>query len=181
MSLSTVSPEQAKRLLEQGAILVDIRDPDEHAREKIAVAHHLPLGKLDEADLAVHLGRPVIFHCKSGVRTLANAHRLAELSGECEAFILGGGLDAWKKAGLPVFADRTQPLELRRQVQVGAGGLAFAGTLLGLLLSPWFFIVPLFVGAGLLTAGITGFCGMARVLARMPWNRALSRPIVHQM
>ena len=172
MSLPTISPDRAKRLLDQGAILVDIREADEHAREKIAGSTLLPLSKLDEADLAVHEGRPVLFHCKSGARTLANSPRLAgKLDAGCDAYIVEGGLDAWKKAGLPVVADRRQPLELQRQVQIAAGGLAFFGTLLGLLASPWFFAVPLFVGAGLLNAGITGFCGMARLLMRMPWNR----------
>jgi rhodanese-related sulfurtransferase len=177
MSLPTISPDRAKLLLEQGAILVDIREADEHAREKIAGATLLPLSKLDEADLAVHNGRPVLFHCKSGARTLANSPRLAgKLGAGCDAYIVEGGLDAWKKAGLPVVADRRQPLELQRQVQIAAGGLAFFGTLFGLLVSPWFFAVPLFVGGGLLNAGVTGFCGMARVLMRMPWNRVHYRP-----
>ena len=93
----------------------------------------------------------------------------------CDAYIVEGGLDAWKKAGLPVVTDRRQPLELQRQVQIGAGSLAFGGTLLGLLVSPWFLVVPLFVGGGLILAGVTGFCGMARLLARAPWNRAAYR------
>ena len=53
-----------------------------------------------------------------------------------------------------------------------AGSLALAGTLLGAFVSPWFYILPGFVGAGLLTAGVTGFCGMALLLMRAPWNRA---------
>ena len=173
MPFPTVDPATAKRLLERGAILVDIREADEYARENIPGARHLPLSKLDEMDLAVHEGQPVIFHCKSGMRTLGNAPRLAAKSGEsCQAYVLAGGLDAWKKAGLPVATDRRQPLELQRQVQIGAGLLALLGTLLGLLLSPWFFAVPLFVGAGLLTAGVTGFCGMAILLVHAPWNKA---------
>ena len=90
--------------------------------------------------------------------------------------LVEGGLDAWKAAGLPVTVDRRQPLELQRQVQIGAGSLAFLGTALGLLVSPWFLAVPLFVGAGLITAGVTGFCGLARLLARAPWNRAAYGP-----
>ena len=173
MSLSKISPLNARRLLDQGAILVDIREADEHAREKVLGAHHLALSKLDEADLALHEGKPVIFHCKSGARTMRNASRLAQkVSGACEAFIVDGGLDAWKKAGLPVVTDRRQPIELQRQVQIGAGSLAFLGTLLGLFVSPWFFAVPAFVGAGLIMAGVTGFCGMASILMRAPWNRA---------
>ncbi|OKO84633.1 membrane protein [Bradyrhizobium sp. NAS80.1] len=174
MSLPTIKPSEARRLLDNGALLIDIREADEHAREKIPGAHHLPLSKLDEADLAVHRGKPVIFHCKSGMRTLANAPRFAAKLGEtCEAYIVEGGLDAWRKAGLPVVSDRRQPLELQRQVQIGAGSLAFVGTLLGLFVSSWFFAVPAFVGAGLITAGVTGFCGMARILMRAPWNRSV--------
>lgn len=172
MPLPTISPDKAKRLLDDGAILVDIREADEHAREKIVGAHHLPLSSLEDADLAVRAGKPVLFHCKSGARTRTHASRLAGKVGErCDAYIVEGGLDAWKTAGLPVVTDRRQPIELQRQVQIGAGGLALVGTLLGLLVSPWFFVVPLGVGAGLMTAGITGFCGMARLLVRMPWNR----------
>lgn len=174
MSLPKISPQQAEQMLDDGAILVDIREPDEHARERIADAKHMPLSRLDEADLSLHRGRPVIFHCRSGARTAGNAPRLAaKLGGECQAYIVDGGLAAWRSAGLPVVTDRRQPIELQRQVQIGAGSLAFFGTLLGLLVSPWFFAVPLFVGAGLMNAGITGFCGMARVLMHMPWNRAI--------
>jgi rhodanese-related sulfurtransferase len=173
MSLPKISPAEAKRLMSQGAILVDIREADERVREQLAGAHHLPLSKLDEADLALHEGKPVIFHCRSGARTAAHAARLAgKVGGACDAFIVEGGLDAWKKAGLPVVTDRRQPIELQRQVQIGAGGLAFLGTILGLFLSPWFFVVPAIVGAGLFMAGVTGYCGMALMLARAPWNRA---------
>ena len=103
MSLPRIRPAEALRLLQQGATLVDIREADEHAREKITGVHHLPLSKLDEANLALHEGKPVIFHCKSGARTAGNASRLAQkVGGACEAFVLEGGLDAWRKAGLPL-------------------------------------------------------------------------------
>jgi rhodanese-related sulfurtransferase len=174
MTLPTVTPEQARRLIDEGAILIDIREADEHARERIPGAHHLALSRLDEADVAVRQGKPVIFHCRSGARTLSNAGRLADRFGsDCEAYAVEGGLDAWRKAGLPVVADRRAPLELQRQVQIGAGSLAFLGTLLGLTVSPWFFAIPLFVGGGLTVAGVTGFCGMAVLLMRAPWNRAV--------
>ena len=98
MSLPKISPAEAERLLHQGAILVDIREADERAREKVTGAHHLPLSKLDEADLALHEGKPVIFHCKSGARTMGNASRLAQkVGGSCEAFIIEGGLDGARR------------------------------------------------------------------------------------
>jgi rhodanese-related sulfurtransferase len=174
MTLPTVTPEQARRLVAEGAILIDIREADEHAREHVPGAHHLPLSRLDEADVPVGHGNPLIFHCRSGTRTLSNAGRLADrFGGDCEAYAVEGGLDAWRTAGLPVATNRRAPLELQRQVQIGAGSLAFLGTLLGLTVSPWFFAVPLFVGGGLTVAGVTGFCGMAVLLMRAPWNRAV--------
>ncbi|MCF2525065.1 rhodanese family protein [Bradyrhizobium sp. G127] len=176
MTLQTVSPEKACQMLSDGAILVDIREADEHARERIAAARHLPLSKLEEADAELHRGKPVIFHCRSGHRTLANSLRLEAYAGQdCEAFVVEGGLDAWRKAGLPVVTDRRQPLEIQRQVQIAAGGMGLAGVLLGVFVSPGFFIVPGFIGAGLLFAGLTGTCGMARVLKFAPWNRGIMR------
>ncbi len=100
MALPKIDPTAARRLLKQGAILVDIREADEFARENIAGADHLPLSRLHEADLAVKAGNTVIFHCKSGARTSMNASRLAaKVNGACQAFILDGGLDAWKRSG----------------------------------------------------------------------------------
>jgi len=177
MSLPKISPQEAKRLVAEGAILIDIRESDEHARSHIPGAYHLAMSRYEPSLLAASSGKTLIFHCRSGARTQANAARLGAGAGAtCQAYILEGGLDAWKAAGLPVVIDRRQPLELQRQVQIGAGSLAFFGTLLGLLLSPWFFAIPLFVGAGLMTAGITGFCGMARLLVHAPWNRVADEP-----
>jgi hypothetical protein len=72
---------------------------------------------------------------------------------------------------LPVVKDPRRPLELLRQVQIGAGSLILLGVLLGFLVTPWFYVISAGVGAGLLTAGLTGFCGMAHLLVRAPWNK----------
>jgi rhodanese-related sulfurtransferase len=177
MSLPTIAPTEAKRLLEQGAILVDVRERDEHARECIAGARSVPLSRIDHSELALHPGEIAIFHCRSGARTLANGPRLAgRLDQDCQAFILEGGLDAWRRAGLPTLVDRRRPLELQRQVQIAAGSLVVLGTLLGAFVSPWFLAIPGFVGAGLVNAGLTGLCGMARALMHAPWNRPEQAP-----
>lgn len=170
--MKTITPQDAARLLHEGATLVDVREPDEHARERIPGARNLPLSRLEEAELAVHQGRPVLFHCRSGARTQGNAARLAAKAGACEAYVVEGGLQAWKQAGLPVAEDRRQPLELMRQVQIAAGTMVVLGVLLGVLVSPWFLALSGFVGAGLVFAGVTGTCGLASLLRLMPWNRA---------
>jgi rhodanese-related sulfurtransferase len=171
MSLPHVSPTDAKALLDRGAVLIDVREPDEHARERIPGATSAPLSAIAETQLTGKEGQVVIFHCKTGNRTKANSRRLADTAG-CEAFILDGGLDAWRKAGLPVKKDKKQPLEMNRQVQIAAGGLALAGAVLGSTLHPAFFALSGAVGAGLMFAGISGTCAMASILRVMPWNRA---------
>lgn len=173
MTLQTISPERAKALIDAGAVLVDIREPDEHAREHIPRARLQPVSLLQQGAIQAFGGSPVIFHCKSGGRTQSHAARLAAFA-NCEAYILDGGLDAWKRAGLPIATDRSQPLELMRQVQLAAGSAVVLGIALGALLSPWFYLLSAFVGSGLIVAGATGFCGLARALRMLPWNRRLT-------
>lgn len=107
MPLRTISPAEARRLVGAGAILVDVREADEHARESIPGTHLLPLSRLDEDDLALRPGKAVIFHCRSGARTRTHDARLAAKAGDArEAYVLEGGLEAWKSAGLPVSTDQ---------------------------------------------------------------------------
>jgi rhodanese-related sulfurtransferase len=170
MSLPTISPVEAKRLMDQGATLVDIRGPDEFARERIPGAENRPLDRLSGIDGGNGIA---IFHCRSGQRTSMNAAKLAQAA-SCDAYIVEGGLDAWKKAGLPVERDRSQPIELQRQVMIAAGSLVLLAVVLGQFVAPAFYALAAIVGAGLTFAGISGWCGMAKVLALMPWNRAAS-------
>jgi rhodanese-related sulfurtransferase len=167
MSLPTITPAEAKRLIAQGATLIDIRETDEHAREHIAVAQNRPLGTL--TDLGSVSG-PIIFHCRAGKRTTDNGSKLAQAA-KCQAFILEGGIEGWKQAGLPVVVDASQPIEINRQVMIAAGSLVLIGVLLGALVNPGFYALPGIIGAGLVFAGVSGFCGMAKLLALMPWNR----------
>ena len=174
--MKTIPPHAARTLLEQGALLVDIRERDEHARERIPGASCVPVSQLADAPLLRGAaGRVVLFHCRSGMRTQANAAALQAATG-CEAYVVEGGLDAWKRAGLPVTGDAGAPLELGRQVQVTVGALLLVASALAATVSPWFVLVDAALGAGLLFAGVSGFCGMARLLARMPWNHALRAP-----
>jgi rhodanese-related sulfurtransferase len=173
MELKPLSPDAARELIGQGALLVDIRALDEHARERIAGARHASLAQLAQGMATIEGANAVIFHCRSGTRTQMNAGRLAACV-DGDAYVLDGGLDAWKRAGLPVITDARQPLELQRQVQIAAGSLALLGAVLGATVSPWFHLLSGFIGAGLVFAGVSGFCGLARVLMKAPWNRRAS-------
>jgi rhodanese-related sulfurtransferase len=170
--LKTISPQHAAELVRSGAALIDIREADEQARERIPGARHHALSLIGNGDVARQGDLVLVFHCRSGARTHGNAARLAAAARGCETYMLEGGLDAWKKAGLPVSLDRSKPIDVMRQVQIVAGSLVLAGVLLGVLIAPGFYALSGFVGAGLLFAGVSGFCGMARLLALMPWNRS---------
>jgi rhodanese-related sulfurtransferase len=170
--MTPITPERAAELIRYGAVLVDIRERDEYAREKIAGARHHAVSILDREHPARAGDEVLIFHCKSGGRTRQHAERIAGgMPSGLETYILDGGIDAWKKAGMPVALDRKAPMPTMRQVQIVAGSLVVLGTLLGVTVAPGFYALSAFVGIGLVLAGVTGFCGMERILALMPWNR----------
>jgi len=176
--LKTIRPEDAAALVREGAVMIDIRESDERAREYIPGTVHRPLSSIEKpGTLGSVAGGPrgnmVIFHCRAGMRTQANAGTLADAA-SCESYVLEGGIEAWKAAGLPVKVDRGQPIKIIRQVQIVAGRLVLLGVILGLTAHSFFFALSGTVGGGLIFAGISGFCGMARLLALMPWNRRVA-------
>lgn len=161
----------ARRMVSEGrAVLVDVRGRDEYAREHIPGARSIPLDELDPATLPAEPGQAVILQCASGQRS---ASACDELEGAVTVPLheLKGGLQAWKAAGLPVAVDVKAPLPIMRQVQIVAGSMVVLGVLLAWSLHPAFMLLSAFVGAGLVYAGVSGDCRMARLLARLPYNR----------
>ena len=171
---STVSPAELSAILESGQMyeLLDVRTRPEYASAHVPGARLMPLSELDaEAVLAQHKpGSPIYILCQAGPRA-AKAIERFQRAGCYDGVLVEGGTQAWIDAGLPVHRGARTVLPIMRQVQIVVGALAAAGAILALALNPWFAIVPLFLGSGLLFAGITGTCGMALMLARMPWNR----------
>ena len=169
--LSPLSPAEVNaRLVAGQAVLVDIREADEFARSHVAGALSRPLSQWEQAHLTVTPGADVVFTCRSGARTSGACDRLAARV-EGSAYVLDGGIDGWARSGLPLEVNRQAPLEIMRQVQIAAGLLVLVGVLLGFTVSTAWFGIAAFVGAGLTFAGLSGFCGMAKLLMLMPWNR----------
>lgn len=163
-----ISPQQAKDLMEtQNALLVDIREPDEYAREYIEGSRLIPLSVLPNLAPDPDTSRPAIFFCQSGRRSKSNQH-LLESRGFAETYLMEGGVNSWKASNLPVATTKLPP-PMPRQIQMVAGVLILL-TLLLSLLHPAFLWLTAFIGTGLFLAGFTGVCLMARVLACMPWN-----------
>lgn len=172
MNEHLISPAQARDLQTSGALIIDIRQPDEFRREHLPGAISFPLADLLAGkSLNISTAQKVIFHCQSGMRTEQNREVLTRAAAPGTALILDGGLNSWKRARLPLEQDKRLPRPVMQQVQIVAGGLILTGQLLGFALHPAFFLLATFVGAGLLFAGLSGWCGMALLLAKMPWNK----------
>lgn len=173
MNITSIPPSEAQLRQAEGAILVDIREADEYVRENIPAARLMPLSTIEQGARLENLtaNDVVIFHCQSGVRSTKNASKLTAIAAPAQVLFLEGGLDNWKKIGLTVVTDKSQPLPIMRQVQIIAGALIVFGVILGYSINSAFFLLSGAIGAGLLFAGISGFCGLARLLNIMPWNR----------
>jgi len=108
--------------------------------------------------------------CQSGGRATQACQQLAD-AGVGPVFCIEGGTAAWERAGLPVERGPGKVISLERQVRIGAGSLVLIGALLAWAVHPLFIFLPAFVGAGLIFAGVTDYCGMGILLGKMPWNR----------
>lgn len=157
------------RLSSGDVVLVDVREPHEHHFESINGAHLVPLGDISYTKLPTKKSGPIVIHCKSGRRSEEACKKLLAENPDLELYSLEGGIVAWKEAGGSV-NNKSGTISLERQTQIVAGSLALTGAVLGFLVSYKFHFLSGFVGAGLTFAGITGWCGTTKLLAKMPWN-----------
>lgn len=151
-------------------MIIDIREPTEYAREHIPGSLNIPLTKLKEADFSEKKDQMALFTCRLGARTLSAQDSLLA-TGLREIYCLEGGIEQWKRCGLPIEINRRVPIDVMRQVQIVSGLLILIGIILAYNVASYFIWLTVFVGLGLLTAGITGFCGMAKLLLYFPWNK----------
>ncbi len=164
-----IKPAALKQSLDRNeALLIDVREPGEFAREHIAGAQSFPLSSLEPSRLP--RDRRIVLCCQSGARSIQALAQL-EAAGLHDVAQLDGGLSAWKAAHLTTSIDITQPISIMHQVQITAGSLVVLGVVLAALVSPWFILLSGFVGAGLVFAGVTDTCMMARLLSKLPYNR----------
>jgi NADPH-dependent 2,4-dienoyl-CoA reductase/sulfur reductase-like enzyme/rhodanese-related sulfurtransferase len=147
------------------ALALDVRERDEYQYEHIERTMNAPLSRLPKIIGTLPRDKELFVLCQTGVRT-AQALNLMHAAGFQRIHAVDGGLQAWKSAGFQVERQKG-PLPIMRQVQIVAGSLAFIGGLIPPL--RWFAII---VGAGLVFAGVSGTCGMAILLSKLPWNKS---------
>lgn len=166
----SILPAELKSQLSTGCCLVDVREPVEHAEEHITGARLIPLSQLEKRAAEIDKSVPVVVMCRSGKRGGEALKKLQAL-GITEVRNLEGGILAWKAAGLPVGTSGKKVFPLMQQVQLTIGLGVLTGAILALTVHPnWVFLCAFF-GAGLTMAGSTGWCGLAILMSKMPWNR----------
>ncbi len=176
MSTATISPRELHNLLSArpDAPVIDVRTPVEFAEVHVPQAKLLPLDKLDPQGLvgngSLPSADPFYILCRSGKRATTAAEQFAG-AGFNNGVVVEGGTLAWIEAGLPVDRGASKVISLERQVRIGAGSLVLTGVLLSQFVHPGFIGLSAFVGAGLVFAGVTDWCGMGLLLAKAPWNQ----------
>ncbi len=172
MPIKTVDAATLKRWMESGeALVVDVREPAEHAAEKISGSKLVPLGTVSKSAVPYCDGKKLVIHCRSGKRSASACEKLLAEDPNLEVYNLEGGISAWSAAGHTVASSGKFFLPLDRQVQLTIGLMLITGSVLGMIFSPAWFLLTGFIGAGLTIAGLTGFCGLAMVMAKTPWNQ----------
>ena len=160
-------------------LIIDVRERDEFDADHIIHSIHLPLGDFEARapNLLQHFKEhEIVLMCRSGRRAKLARDQLKnlELSPHSRVTVYEGGILRWKEEGKPTVSLKERHFPIMRQVQIGAGSLVVLSVVASYLVDPKFILLAGFVGAGLTVAGVTGFCGMAELLIRMPWNRVRS-------
>ena len=179
MNVPTITPQQLGQLKASGqdVDLIDVRTPVEFREFHIEFARNVPLDALNFAGLNAersNSGQQLYVVCRSGSRAKQACERLLS-SGVTNVVNVAGGTLAWEQAGFPVIRGK-KAISLERQVRIAAGTLVLIGSALGAFVHPYWIGLAAFVGAGLVFAGVTDTCGMAMLLARMPWNQVRNNP-----
>lgn len=170
IDVKTVTPKELKdSLSKEDCILLDVRNTDEFLAEHIAGAKNIPLPILGLDQFTNSVNKKIIVQCKSGKRG-EKAYKLLKIKyPDASIYNLKGGITEWQKENLPTLKTE-QPISIMRQTQIIAGSVVICGIIAGITISSAFLVVPILVGSGLIFAGITEWCGMAKLLALMPWN-----------
>lgn len=158
-------------------VIIDVREKDEFEAEHIENSIHIPLSDFEKRAPAIFktlCGQQVILMCRSGKRAGIAAQQASAFCDGVQLEVFSGGILEWKNQGKPIRAAKKFHLPIMRQVQLIAGSLALTGAILAYAVDLRFIFLSGFVGAGLTVAGATGFCGMAKILSWMPWNKSVS-------
>ncbi|BFM21091.1 rhodanese-like domain-containing protein [Gilvimarinus japonicus] len=157
--------------------VLDVRTPAEVAGNHVPGSIFIPVQEITaervKSEMAAQgqQGKPIYLMCQSGKRAEMAANNLAGKVDEPLIIVTGGVNALSQHDNAPLQKGDSNVISLERQVRIAAGSLVLIGVVLGALVTPVFYALSGFVGAGLVFAGITDTCAMGMLIARMSWNR----------
>ncbi len=149
---------------------INVCTPTEYKEKHIPGVKNIPLDELELRINELKNKTKIYVHCISGRRSSRAIEKLSELNIDADLVNVEGGILAWEGINLPTKSIGKR-LPIIRQVMISAGFLVFLGIALSFTVHPYFLFLSAFIGGGLIFAGITGWCGMAVLLSKMPWNK----------
>ncbi|MBO3142626.1 rhodanese-like domain-containing protein [Dermatophilus congolensis] len=156
--------------------LLDVRTPAEFASTHIARSINAPIDLIekDAARIGAAIPNDVLLICRTDNRAHAAAKALAPTMGG-KIHVLVGGMTQWEKEHRPVENGKGGPWAMDRQVRTVAGVLALS-SIAASTIAPKAKWLAGGIGAGLLYAGLSDTCAMAKLLDKMPWNQVNNTP-----
>jgi len=154
-------------------LIVDVRERDEFKNAYIKDSINIPLSELicQAPGIVKHYkDKKILLMCKSGRRAELAKNELLKLNQDLNIEVYAGGIDMWLNKGNEVL-NKKFAIPIIRQVLITAGFLILLFTTLAFIINFNFIYFTLFISLGLIFAGLTGFCGLAIVLEKMPWNK----------
>ncbi len=172
--IKQIKPQEAKELLAKNeACIIDVRELSEHQAQSIKGSYLIPIGQISENKIPKEfLDKKIILHCQRGGRSSRACAQLLQENPDLDIYNLEGGILNWSECKLETACakDAKCKMSIEIQVRLTAGLLVFVGSILTIFI-PAFIILPLFVGLGLIATAMLDWCGMAKVLIKMPWNK----------
>jgi len=173
MIIETIAADQVPSERDAGSLLLDVRSPAEFRGGHVRGATNLPLEAVTAAKVAQLRGenatRRIVLLCASGKRATVAAERLSGKG--LQILVVTGGTLACAQAGLPLDKISNGVISIERQTRIAAGTMVFTGVMLGTFVHPGLYGLSAFIGAGLIFAGVTDWCGMGLLIAKAPWNK----------
>jgi len=189
-NLKNIPANAITELAAKGCHILDVRTDMEHRELHLDCPHtHTPLDMLDVNVYAqthnLNKDSEIFILCRSGKRAAAATQQF-NAAGYTNVHVITGGILAYQDCGTKLRGTNApaetlsccsstkidkSPMTLERQVRIAAGLIVMIGASLALTISPYFALIPIGVGGGLVFAGITDQCGLALMLAKAPWNK----------
>jgi glyoxylase-like metal-dependent hydrolase (beta-lactamase superfamily II)/rhodanese-related sulfurtransferase len=161
---------QADKESSSDKLYIDVRSQDEHLSSTIPGAICVPHDEIEKHLSKLPRNKTLVLFCRSGGRQSKARQKLSEL-GYTGLEEVEGGFLAWSADPKNPVQTSRKAIPIQRQVMITAGLLILVSSLLGVFSDKAWFGLTIFVGAGLSFAGLSGFCGMAMLLEKMPWNK----------